>query len=305
LRVVSLLPSATEIVYALGADDFLCGVSSDCDYPREVRDKPVVSSTALPIDATSSPGEIDDFVRRQLDDSASIYRLNTSLIQKLRPDLILAQDLCRVCAVPSGSVEEALDVIGWRADVLSLDPHAINDVIDSIQQVGDAVQRSREGRILAEDLRARVEAVRRVTRGLPLKRVFALEWPDPPFTGGHWVPEMVQAAGGRDVLGISGAPSRQVSWEEVAVSAPDVIVYMPCGFGLTDAVAQARALYSIRAFAETPAAIRGEVFAVDASSYFSRPGPRLIDGLEILTGLLHPGSFSTPPVTSALRIPTG
>jgi iron complex transport system substrate-binding protein len=245
-KAVSLLPSATEIVFALGAQDLLCGVS--CDYPEEALQKPVVSSTALPIDPTSTPRSIDLLVRERLEDSASIYSLNTSLIRELRPDVILAQDLCRVCAVPSGDVEEALDVIGCSADVISLDPHTINEVIDGIQRVGDALGKSSQARILADNLRNRVEAVRRVTKGLRPRRVFALEWPDPPFNGGHWVPEMVEIAGGRDVLGEAGVPSREVSWDEIVGAAPEVIVYMPCGFGLADAAAQARELYANDAF---------------------------------------------------------
>ncbi|MGH9893930.1 MAG: cobalamin-binding protein [bacterium] len=302
MKAVSLLPSATEIVFALGAQDLLCGVSCDCDYPEEAMQKPVVSSTALPIDHTSTPRGIDQLVREQLEESASIYSLNTSLIRELRPDLILAQDLCRVCAVPSGDLEEALDVIGCRADVISLDPHTIGEVIDGIQRVGDALGKSGQARMLVNNLRNRVEAVRRATKGLRPRRVFALEWLDPPFNGGHWVPEMVEVAGGRDVLGEAGAPSREVSWDEIVSAAPEVIVYMPCGFGLTDAVAQARELYANDAFLKTPAAMYGEVFAVDASSYFSRPGPRLIDGVEILSGLLHPRSFSAPPASTSLRV---
>jgi iron complex transport system substrate-binding protein len=302
MKAVSLLPSATEIVFALGAQDLLCGVSCDCDYPEEALRKPVVSSTALPIDPTSTPRAIDQLVREQLEDSASLYSLNTSLIRDLRPDLILAQDLCRVCAVPSGDVEEALDVIGCRADVISLDPHTINEVIDGVQRVGDALGKSSQARMLANSLRNRVEAVRRVTQALRPRRVLALEWPDPPFKGGHWVPEMVEVAGGRDVLGAAGVPSREVSWDEIVTAAPEVIVYMPCGFGLADAVAQARDLYAKDAFLKTPAAMRGDVFAVDASSFFSRPGPRLIDGVEILSGLLHPRCFSAPPVSTALRV---
>jgi iron complex transport system substrate-binding protein len=156
--------------------------------------------------------------------------------------------------------------------------------------------------MLAKNLRNRIEAVRRVTKGLRPSRVFALEWPDPPFNGGHWVPELVEVAGGLDVLGAAAVPSREVSWDEIVAAAPEVIVYMPCGFGLVDAVAQARELYANDAFRETPAAMQGDVFAVDASSYFSRPGPRLIDGVEILSGLLHPQSFSAPPVSTALRV---
>jgi iron complex transport system substrate-binding protein len=302
MNIVSLLPSATEIVYALGADDFLLGVSCDCDYPEEVRRKPVVSSTSLPVDHTTDARTIDQLVRNQLEESPSIYSLNTALIRELQPDLIIAQDLCRVCAVPSGAVEEALEVIGCHADVLSLDPHRIDEVIDAVQRVGDALERSEQARIVCTALRDRVETVRRVTKDLPKRRVFALEWPDPPFNGGHWVPEMVQVAGGHDVLGSAGAPSRELPWDDIVAAAPDVIVYMPCGFGLADALAQARELYATEAFRKTPAAMRGDVFAVDASSYFSRPGPRLVQGVEILGGLLHPRHLPAPSAMSARRV---
>lgn len=302
MKVVSLLPSATEIVYALGADDVLCGVSCDCDFPEEAGRKPVVSSTALPIDRATDPSTIDQLVRDQLDESQSIYSLNTSLIRELRPDLILAQDLCRVCAVPSGDVEEALDVIGCRADVLSLDPHTIDEVINGVEQVGDALGKSEQAGVVAKNLRSRMEAVQHVTKDVKPRRVFALEWPAPPFNGGHWVPEMVEAAGGRDVLGVAGVPSREVSWGDIVASEPEVIVFMPCGFGLADAVVQLRELYTNDAFLKTPAAACGDVFAVDASSYFSRPGPRLIDGVEILSGVLHPEYFPIPSATTALRV---
>jgi iron complex transport system substrate-binding protein len=273
MKVVSLLPSATEIVYALGAEDVLCGVSCDCDYPEEVDRKPLVSSSALPIDHTTDPSTIDQLVRDQLEESQSIYILNSALIRDLRPDLILAQDLCRVCAVPSGDVEAALDVIGCRADVLSLDPHTIDEVINGVEDVGNALGKSEQAGVLAENLRNRMEAVRRVSKDLKPRRVFALEWPDPPFNGGHWVPEMVEAAGGRDVLGVAGLPSREVPWGDIVAAEPEVIVFIPCGLGLADAVLQARELYANDAFLQTPAAAQGDVFAADASSYFSRPGP--------------------------------
>lgn len=302
MKVVSLLPSATEVVYALGAEDFLCAVSCDCDYPEDAKTKPVVSSKILPIDSSTPAVRIDELVRDQLRSSDSIFSLDRALIQDLQPDLILAQDLCRVCAVPSGDVEEALDVIGCRAEVLSLDPHSLAEVIEGINSVGDAVGESERARALAENLQSRLGHVRRVTKELEPRRVLALEWPDPPFNGGHWVPEMVEMAGGSDVLGERGRPSRTLTWEEIEDAAPDVIVYMPCGFGLEEAVSQARDLYANDVFANTPAAVSGEVFATDASSYFSRPGPRLIEGVEMLAGLLHPELFPSPAPSKAQRV---
>ncbi len=302
MKVVSLLPSATEIVFALGAEELLYGVSSDCDFPDGVRSKPVVSRSVLDVDATTSPGDIDRLVGEQLDATDSIYSVDRSLIQELQPDLILAQDLCRVCAVPSGHVDEALAQIGCTADVLSLDPHTLDDVIASVGRVGVALGLRERAAILVDELRSRVEAVHRATSGPRPRRVFALEWPEPSFTGGHWVPDMVQAAGGTDVLGRAGEPSRKVTREEIDAAAPDVVVYMPCGFGIEDAVSQAQDLYADETIAATPAVRAGEIYATDASAYFSRPGPRLVRGVEILAGLLHPDRFPAPASSEARRV---
>ncbi len=304
MKIVSLLPSATEIAYSLGLQDLLCGVSSDCDYPPEVRQKPVVSRSALDADDETPPEEIDRLVRESLAQDQPIYRLDRATIQELQPDLILAQDLCRVCAVPSGHVTEALDVIGCRADVISLDPHTLDEVIAGIEEVGRATGTVQLAATVADTLRDRVRDVEAKAAGLDVVRTLALEWADPPFNGGHWVPEMIRLAGGQDVLGVEGAPSRRLSWAEVGSAAPDMIVFMPCGYGLAEATEQARDLYGVEEFATTPAARGGAVFAVDSSSHFSRPGPRLVDGLETLAWILHPDVFPEPPQGRAQRIPS-
>jgi iron complex transport system substrate-binding protein len=302
MKIVSLLPSATEIAYELGLGGQLVGVSSDCDFPPEARDKPVVSTSALEVDDDSSPAEVDAEVRSSVDDSAPIYRLDRDLIRELRPDLILAQDLCRVCAVPSGHVNEALERLGCRADVISLDPHSLDEVVGGIDQVAHVTGASNRGNRLVAQLRDRVEAVRSQTSVMEVVPTLALEWADPPFSGGHWIPEMVRLAGGRDVLGIERAPSRTCKWSEIANAAPEVIVFMPCGYGLDEAIAQGHFLSDIPEFASTPAAEKGRVWAVDGSAYFSRPGPRLVDGLEIVAWILHPELFPQPPATRVQRI---
>jgi len=302
MRVLSLLPSATEIVYALDAQGFLCGVSCARDYPEEVLTKPVVSAKLLPISSTTSPAEIDRLVRDQFHATDSIYSLDRALIQRLRPDVILAQDLCRVCAVPSGHVEEALDVIGCTAEVLSLDPHNLEEVLESILRVGTVLGVPMRPESLVSLLRARVEQISALLDDVVPKRVVALEWQDPPFNGGHRVPDMIEAAGGLDLLGIPGGRSRMLNWSEIEAASPDVMIFMPCGYGLTGAVAKLRELFDIDEFRNLPAVENGQVFVTDSSSYFSRSGPRLIDGVEILAGLLHSSRLSPPPPTRALRL---
>jgi iron complex transport system substrate-binding protein len=282
VRIVSLLPSATEIVFALGLGEELCGISFECDYPEPARSVPVVSGTALPTDGSLSALEIDAQVSARIAAGESIYTLDDARIRAIDPDLILAQDLCQVCAVPSGAVEEALDVIGCHAQVVSLDPGRLDEVIGCIGMVGAVTGTSVGAEALMQTLRDRVDAVRRRGRGRERPRVLVLEWQDPPFNAGHWVPDQVEAAGGVPVLAVAGARSRRLTWEEIGAEEVDITVFMPCGFDLEGAVAQAPGL-----LARPEAAGLGRIIAVDANAYFSRPGPRVVEGVELLEQLLH------------------
>jgi len=302
VKVISLLPSATEIVYALGLGDDLAAVTDECDYPPEATTKPVASRSALPSGRPLSAREIDDVVRERMGQQQPLYRIDRALIQRIQPDVILAQDLCRVCAVPSGDVRDALKDLGVDAEVLSLDPNTLDEVIETIVVVGRFLEREERATEIAESLRARVEKVRRTALRLPSIRVLALEWSDPPFAGGHWVPDMVEMAGGTNLLSTKGEPSREVRWREIADAIPEVIVFMPCGYYLDEAEEEARALYAHPDFAATPAARERSVYAVDASSYFSRPGPRIVDGLEILAWAVHPEAYPQPSPEAIVRV---
>jgi iron complex transport system substrate-binding protein len=290
VKIVSLLPSATEIVFALGLGGDLRGVSFECDFPEPARSVAIVSGTALPTDGSLSAQEIDAAVSARVAAGESIYTLDDARIRAIEPDLILAQDLCRVCAVPSGAVEEALAVIGCHAQVLSLDPGRLDDVIACIGVVGAATGTTVRADALMESLRGRVDAVRRRVRGRERPRVLVLEWSDPPFNAGHWVPDQVEAAGGEPVLAQAGARSRRLSWDEIHGEHVDITVFMPCGFDLNGAVAQCPAL-----LARPEAASLGRIAAVDANAYFSRPGPRVVEGVELLERLLHdPDGLEVP-----------
>jgi iron complex transport system substrate-binding protein len=298
MKIVSLLPSATEIVCALGLGDQLSGVTFECDYPAAARSVPVVSGTVLPTDGSLSAQEIDTAVSTEIAAGGSIYTLDEALIRAIDPDLILAQDLCQVCAVPSGAVEEALAVIGCQAQVLSLDPGQLDEVIECIGVVGAATGTDTLARHLMVELRGRVDAVRARVRGRGRPRVLALEWPDPPFNAGHWVPDMIEAAGGDPVLAAAGEPSHRLTWEEIADEVVDVTVFMPCGFDLDGAVAQ-----SVSFLGRPETSRLGSIFAVDANACFSRPGPRVVDGGELLGALLHPNdpAEATPVAARRLR----
>ena len=303
MKIVSLLPSATEIVYALGMGADLVGVTDECDYPPDAVTKPVVSRSALPQGRPLTSREIDDAVRQRMDAKDPLYILDKDLLRRERPDVILTQDLCRVCAVPSGQVERALDELGLPdAKVVSLDPHTLDDVIAQIEAVGkvlDARQRAQE---ITATMRARVARVKEIALRLPNIRVFCLEWSQPPFVGGHWVPEMVEAAGGINVLNAKGEPSKVVTWRQVRDENPEVIVFMPCGYYLEEAEEEGAALFQQPDFADTPAVRNGNVFAVDATSFFSRPGPRIVDGLEILAWAIHPEAYPEPAVGSIAQL---
>jgi iron complex transport system substrate-binding protein len=291
MRIVSLLPSATEIVYALGLEDHLVGVTDECDWPPQARTVQVVSRSALP--AVAEPAEIDRLVSASIGGGQPLYRLDTDAIRDLRPDLVLSQDLCAVCAVPSGHVNQALDVLGCQAEVISLDPSSLDEVLDGVLQVGKAAGVELRAREVVAGLRERLASVQAAVEGLERPRVFALEWGDPPFNGGHWVPEMLQVAGAGP-----GAPSVRVTWAQIAAAAPQIVVFMPCGYDLQAAVEEAS-----RTLLQRPELAGAEaIVAIDASAYCSRPGPRLVDGVEILAAALHPGQLPPPPAGTAVRL---
>jgi iron complex transport system substrate-binding protein len=296
MKIASLLPSATEIVYALGLGDDLVGVTDECDYPPEAVTKPVISRSALPQGRIQTPREIDEAVREKVGQDGQLYILDTELLRRERPDVILTQDLCRVCAVPSGQVAVALDRIGVPdAKVISLDPNTLEEVVAQIGAVGATLDRADRAAAISATMRDRIAKVRETAKRVPTVSVFALEWSDPPFAAGHWVPDMIEIVGGTPVLAEEGRPSREVAWHEVRVAAPEVAVFMPCGYYLEEAEEEADSFLHQADFADTPAVRNGNVFAVDATSYFSRPGPRIVDGLEILAWAVHPDSYPPPP----------
>lgn len=302
MKIISLLPSATEIVYALGLGDALEGVSFECDHPPEARAKPVASRSTLPQARPLSSREIDDVVRERMGRQEPIYAVDRDLFQRVQPDLILTQDLCRVCAVPTGEVREALDRLGCRSEVLSLEPNTLEDILESIELVGRATGTEERAREITAGMRERIRAVESRAARLPTIRTFCLEWLDPPFAGGHWIPEMVAACGGENLLSEAGKPSRTVTWREVSDAQPEVLAFMPCGYYLDEAEAEGAALYGIPELRATTAVASDSVFAVDASSYFSRPGPRIVDGLEILAWAIHPDAFPEPPPGGIARV---
>ncbi|HXP32862.1 MAG TPA: cobalamin-binding protein [Acidimicrobiales bacterium] len=295
MRILSLLPSATEIVYALGLEEDLVGVTHECDWPPAAGAKRRVSFSALP--PAAEPGDIDQLVSASIDGGEPIYRLDNDAVRELRPDLVLTQDLCAVCAVPSGHVNAALEVLGCRAEVLSMDPGALDEVLNCVLEVGAATGTQDRATTLVESLRARLRAVSAAVAGRDRPRTFALEWSDPPFNAGHWVPGMIELAGGEPVLASAGSPSVRVGWEQIAAAAPQVVVFMPCGYDLEAASSEAASFLGRAELAGVPA-----LFAVDASAHFSRPGPRLVDGVEILASALHGDAVAPCPPGTLRRI---
>ena len=300
MRIVSLLASATEIVCELGLADHLVGISHECDHPPEVMDRPRVSRPRFDPDGMDS-GEVDRAVRAAMAEHGSVYEIDGDRLEALDPDLVLTQAVCEVCAVPTAGVREVLADHGLDAEVVSLDAHTLGEILDTVEQVGRAAgveDRARERRTA---LSGRLEAVREAVGDASRPRVLAIEWLDPPFTPGHWVPEMIEAAGGRNLAGEAGARSRDVAPEALVGLEPDVLVVMPCGFGVDEARADAdRHAGALRRFA--PRAVETDrALVVDASSFFNRSGPRVVRGVEILGGLLHPDRLPAPPAGAARR----
>ncbi len=300
MRVASLLPSATEMVHFCGAGESLVGVTHECDHPAGVEKLPHLTSSKIDPNMTSA--EIDAAIGEHLTDTGSIYALDAKLLGELAPDLIITQGICEVCAVSTSLVEEAAS--GLKARIFSMNPTSIGEVLDDTVAVGEALGRGEEASEKVAALAERLARLERRLSGLPRPRVACIEWLDPPFSAGHWVPEMVRIAGGEEVLARPAEPSARISWGEVFEAAPDALVLMPCGFDARRALEETRRVLPELSGWEDLQAVRDErVWAVDANSYFSRPAPRLVEGVEILARLLHPAVFSGVPYASdALRL---
>jgi iron complex transport system substrate-binding protein len=303
MRIVSLLPSATEIVCRLGLEAQLVGVTHECDFPPAVRALPKVTRTLVPTDAGSA--EIDRLVRERRQGRGALYSLDEEVLERLRPDLIVTQALCEVCAVAEDEVQAAACRLPGRPRVVNLEPETLSQVYGAVRQVAEAAEAGSKGEEVVRALEERVSAVTARTGGIRSRpRVALLEWLLPPFSCGHWSPELVRLAGGEEVLGRAGERSRTLTWDEVAAAAPEVVFVACCGFDLERTLADVDALREVAAWPELPAVRAGRVYVTDGSQYFSRPGPRLVDSLEMLAHALHPASHPLPPgVPVPTRIP--
>jgi len=281
VRIVSLLPSTTEILFAIGAGEDVVGVTFECDFPAEARSRTIVSTSAMPEGLT--PAEIDAFVVGAMARGEDLYHLDEGALAGLDADLVITQDLCAVCAVDVSVVDDALAHLGCTAEVLTIDPHTLDEVFASIEQLGAATGHEDEARALVASQRARLEGVRQRVAGRARPRVMFLEWTDPPFAPGHWIPEMITLAGGEPVLGTAGEKSVRVTWDQVHAAMPEVIVVAPCGFDRDGSAALADELV---ASGVLPVGV--PVYAVDANASWARPGTRLVDGVEELAAILHP-----------------
>lgn len=302
-RIISLLPSATEIVCALGLEDALVGITHECDYPNSICAKPKLTMSRISHETMTS-AEIDHTVRSQLDGHGSIYDLDETRMYALRPDLIVTQELCEVCAVSYKTVQQAARMFETNVRVVSLEPSTIEDIFANIMTVGDLTGRSRVAEQVVASLRSRLDALRTATADVATRpRTLMLEWLEPPFAPGHWVPEQVAYAGGDASFGCGGQKSTTTTAAEIRAYAPERIVLIPCGYYMHD-ILQALPLARLpEGWHDLPAVLAGEVWAVDASSYFSRPGPRVVDGAEILARILHPEVFGPPTADQAVRVP--
>ena len=294
MRIVSLLPSSTEILFDIGAGDDVVGVTFECDHPAEARSRTIVSTSAMP--EGLRPADIDAFVAAAMRRGEDLYHLDENALAALDADLVVTQDLCAVCAVDVSVVDDALAHLGCTAEVLTIDPHTLDEVLESIGTLGKATGTEPAADALARSLRERLDGVARRTAGLTRPRTLVLEWTDPPFAPGHWVPDMVDRAGGQCVLGVAGKKSFRVTWDDVAAARSDVVVCAPCGYGLAESAALARDVVHADVLRADVA-----VWAVDANASFARPGPRLVDGVEALAGIIHGDAAFASPIAERIR----
>lgn len=295
MRIVSLLPSATEILFELGVGDDVVGVTFECDFPDAARTKRIVSTSALPDDL--SPAEIDAVVKERIAAGEDLYRLDRGAFADIDPELVVTQDLCAVCAVDVSEVDDALAFLSCSAQVLTLDPMTLDQVIQSIVDAGRATGTEQRASQIVATLRSRLALVADAVDGVERRSTLLLEWTEPAFTAGHWVPDMIEAAGGASVLGFPGINSEGVEWETIADADADVVIVSPCGFRLDGAAALAQQVVELGRV--SPSA---EVWAIDADAVVVRPGPRVVDGVEVIASILHPNRCGNPDPTLARRL---
>jgi len=304
-RIVSFLPSASEMTCALGLGDALVGITHECDFPAELKGKPVVVRAVLPIEQMSQEA-IDAAVSQRIRAGLSLYQVDEELLRQLDPDLILTQDLCQVCAPSGNEVAQVLQLLPRKPRILWLTPRSLAEIFANLHELGEATGRLDAAAELIAAGRARPERVAMVSQQLPTRpRVFCMEWFEPVYASGHWMPEMIEIAGGVDQLGRKGMDSVRIAWQEVADWAPEVLILTPCGFNLEQTIERAQSLASYPGWSDLPAVRAGRVYAVDANSYFARPGPRVVEGTELLAHLIHPDVFAWDgPTTAYQRLTT-
>ncbi len=299
-RIVSFLPSATEMVCALGLEDRLVGITHECDYPPSIQGRPVVVRSALPIE-TMTQAEIDTAVSKRLAEGQSLYEVDEKLLRDLAPDVILTQDLCQVCAPSGNEITQALNALPKKPEILWLTPKSLRQIEENLHDIAQAADCVDKADRLIAATRASLDAIAAKTRNLVRQRVFCMEWIDPVYCSGHWVPEMVNIAGGIDELSRLGTDSVRISWNEVMEWAPEVLVIMPCGCHVDKTVELAPQAYKQPGWFDLPAVRKNQVYAVDASSYFARPGPRVLEGTKLLAHLIHPEVFPWEGPDTAYR----
>jgi iron complex transport system substrate-binding protein len=290
MRICSFLPSATEMLFALGLGDRVVAVSHQCDFPPEALTRPRATRSLIDAGAMSS-AEIDAAVSRAFAEGLASYSIDMDVLSAVRPDIVITQDLCVVCAIGGSDVRRAAADLEPAPRIVSLEPHSVEDVLSCLLTLGAETETAERAQALVRSLRARIAAVQAAVAGAARPRVVCLEWVDPTWIAGHWMPEVVELAGGIDVLGRSGEPSRRATWDEIADAEPDVAIVMPCGFGVERGLQEVAVLESIPDWRRTPAVREDRAWVVDASSYYSRSGPRTVDGIELMAAILHPDAF--------------
>jgi iron complex transport system substrate-binding protein len=296
LKIYSFIPSATEMVYALGLGDQLCGVTHECDYPPEARGKPVAIRSLID-SSHMGQREIDEMVVESMSHGHGLYTIDKALLRKNMPDVVITQELCDVCSVSLRDVLSTISDLSKSCKVVSLKPRGLEGVLEDVLTVGKACDAESAAEELVRSLEARIQTVKERAGPLDRPRVFCAEWFDPIFASGHWVPEMVEIAGGEDALGLAGRDSRRIPWETVVAYDPEVLLLMPCGFDVDRTAADIPLLAKNEGWRSITAVKSGAVFAANGSAYYSRPGPRLVDGLELMSRMIHPETFGseTPP----------